>query len=92
MLVKKDKAERPGRRPLIGFKAEADVASYFAECEGRGVKPKDTAHKAVRFIRDAEAETGDAVHDKIERLAEAEGISVGRMFGRLAALGLKSRR
>lgn len=92
VLIKKDKTEKPSRKPVIGFKADPDVVDYFKECASRGLSTSEAAHKIVRFTRDAESESGDAVHDRIEKLAEAEGVSVGRMYARLAAQGLRHRR
>jgi hypothetical protein len=92
VLIKKDKEAKPKRKPVIGFKADPDVVAYFEECARRGLSTSEAAHKIVRFTRDAEAESGDTIHDKIEQLADSEGLSVGRMYGRLAVLGLKTRR
>lgn len=89
LLIKKDKEDKPKRKPLVAFKADPDVVAYFEELASRGLKTPEAAHKIVRFTRDAEAESGDAIHDKIEKAADAEGVSVGRMYARLAALGLR---
>ncbi len=92
VLIKRVKEEKPKRRPLVAFKAAPDVVDYFEECAKRGLTTSGAAHSIVRFVRDLESESGDAVHERIEALAVKEGVSVGRMYARLAAQALKHRR
>ncbi len=91
VLFKKD--DKPGRKPLIAFKADPDVADLFADMkEDRDLGTAAAAHKMLRFARDAEAEAGHDITERIGKLADAEGVTVGRMFGRLAAQALKAKR
>lgn len=81
---------KKGKKPLVAFRPPPDLESYLEEMKDRGYGHTEVVVHLMRVGRDAEAEASVDLA-RMQAIASAEGLTVGRMLGRLAKAGLVAR-
>jgi hypothetical protein len=84
-----DSYQRGNPRPITTFRPDAAAWAYIRkQMRAEGAPFTAVMHWVIDLARDAQAELGGA-WGECARRAEAEGVSLGTMLGRLVKAGLK---
>lgn len=90
LFPEKPKAPK-GPKKGFSVRLASDVVEYLGEVMRKGYGRTEAIESLTRMARDVEREIGAAL-EQIEGRAKEEGLSVGRMIGRLAVERLASRK